>query len=103
MIMDKKHFFIKLIAPRPTFAQDMTEDERKLMMTHIAYWRDLTEKRISLVFGPVFDPAGNYGMAIIEVEDEAAAKKTLENDPTIIADQNFSFEIYPMRVGMERK
>ena len=31
-------------------------------------------KKIVIVFGPVMDPAGVFGMGVIEVEDEAAAR-----------------------------
>ena len=41
--MDKRHYYLKLIPPRPTFPHDMTEDERRLMQEHVAYmhqsWR----------------------------------------------------------------
>ena len=100
--MEKKHFFIKLFAPRPTFSQDMTETEREMMMKHIAYWQALTLKRTSIVYGPVFDPAGPYGMGIVEVDSEADAQDLMLNDPTIQSNTNFSFEIAPMRIGLMR-
>jgi hypothetical protein len=34
----KKYFVLKLTPPRPTFAEDMTEEERTIMMQHAAYW-----------------------------------------------------------------
>jgi len=103
MAMDKQHFFIKLIAPRPTFSQDMNEKERELMQRHIAYWKGLVEQRTAIVFGPVFDPKGGYGMGIIEVATPEQAQEIMANDPTILANQNFGFEIYPMRLGMIRE
>jgi len=33
--MAKQHYFFKLIPPRPTFIQDMNDDERRLMDEHI--------------------------------------------------------------------
>lgn len=35
--MDKRHFYFKLIPPRPTFANDITDEERALMAKHGAY------------------------------------------------------------------
>jgi hypothetical protein len=32
-------FVFRLIAPRPTFAVDMTEEEREVMGHHAAYWQ----------------------------------------------------------------
>jgi uncharacterized protein len=96
--MEKKHFFIKLIPPRPSFAQDMSEAERALMQDHIAYWRKLLDQDIAFVFGPVMDPRGGYGIGIVEVEDESAAGNLMAADPTMKASQDFSYEIYPIRV-----
>ena len=51
----------------------MTEGERDIMTHHVAYWTDEADKRISIVFGPVFDPKGAYGLGIIEVENESGS------------------------------
>jgi uncharacterized protein len=65
-----KYFLYKLLPPRPTFPQDMTEAEGELMQEHINYWKTLVDKRIAVIFGPVADPRGIYGLAIIEMEEE---------------------------------
>lgn len=101
--MSKQFFFIKLIAPRPTFAQDMNDEERTVMQEHISYWMGLTQEGTAVLFGPVFEPTGGYGMGVIEVADEQAAKEIMLHDPTILSNRNFAFEIHPMRVGMIRK
>ena len=54
-------FAHKLISPRPTFAHDMTEAEKKVMIEHVAYWTGLMEKGVAVVFGPVLDPKGAWG------------------------------------------
>ena len=51
-----KYFLYKLLPPRPTFPQDMTEAEGELMQEHINYWKTLVDKRIAVIFGPVADP-----------------------------------------------
>ncbi|HXL58741.1 MAG TPA: YciI family protein [Chitinophagaceae bacterium] len=101
--MEKKHFLLKLIPPRPTFAENMTEAERNLMQQHVVYWKDLTDKGIAIIFGPVSDPNGAWGLGIIEIEDEDVAHTLTTNDPIIKANLNFSYEIYPMRIGTMRK
>jgi hypothetical protein len=80
----KKHFFIKLIAPRPTFSDDMTEEERIIMNNHVVYWKNLLEKKIAILFGPVFDPKGGYGIGVIAVDDEEEIKNIIDNDPAKI-------------------
>lgn len=84
----------KLIPPRPTFAQDMTEAERKVMQEHVVYWKGLTDRRIAIVFGPVLDPKGPWGVAIVEVADEADARALGTNDPAVKA--GLTFEVYAM-------
>ena len=96
------YFVYKLIPPRPTFAQDMTEAEAELMRAHGAYWSELAAKRIAVVFGPVLDPKGAWGLAVAEVQDEAGARALGANDPTITSGVGFRFEIYPMAQAVVR-
>ena len=98
-----KYFLYKLIPPRPTFPQDMTELERKLMQQHVAYWKDLADRRIAIVFGPVSDPRGTYGLAILEVEDETVVNNISANDPAIKADSGFRYEVHSMSEPILRK
>src|SRR5271169_1095313 len=68
------HFFLKLIAARPTFAMDMNAEEKAMMAEHVAYWKAKLDSGQVVVFGPVFDPKGSYGMGVVAVPDEAAAR-----------------------------
>jgi uncharacterized protein YciI len=98
-----KYFLYKLIPPRPTFAQDMTDAEAKLMQQHVAYWKGLMDRGLVIVFGPVADPKGTYGVAILELEEEADANALGMNDPTMKAEVGFHFELYPMDRAVLRK
>jgi uncharacterized protein YciI len=89
-----QHFFVKLIPPRATFAVDMTAEERRVMQQHVAYWTGLMQKGIAIVFGPVFDPAGAYGLGVAEVDDEAQLRSLLNDDPSTGLNR---FEFWPMR------
>jgi len=99
--MAKQYFYIRLIPPRPTFASDMNADERALMQQHVGYFRGLFDQGKVLIFGPVLDPADNFGMAVLEVDDLAEAERLLAQDPTAIAGLN-RFRISPMVVGAAR-
>ena len=88
----------RLISPRPTFPIDMTESERKLMGEHVTYWTALRDKGIAVVFGPVLDPKGVWGVAIVETSDEATARALLANDPVEKAGLS-RIGIYPMGPG----
>jgi len=96
-------FVYKLIAPRPTFAQTMTAQEATLMQEHGRYWVDLVGKGIVVVFGPVADPAGTWGLAVIETDAEGRARAYGANDPAVKAGVGFAFELHPMPQVTVRK
>jgi uncharacterized protein YciI len=98
-----KYFLLRLIGPRPTFPQDMTEAERTLMQQHGAYWSAFVEKGKVIVFGPVADPAGAWGMAVLAVEDEQEARNLGEHDPVILAGIGFKIALLPMPAAIYRK
>jgi uncharacterized protein YciI len=86
----------KLLPPRPTFPADMSENEARLMQEHAGYWTVLVECGTGIVFGPVFDPAGVWGLAVVDVTDEAAAAALTNDEPVIRAGCGFHYEIHPM-------
>jgi hypothetical protein len=88
------HYFLKLNPSRPTFAQDMTDEERGIMQQHVGYWAELMNKGMVIVFGPVFDPAGAYGMGVVEVENEGQLQELTGNDPAAKINK---YEYWPMR------
>jgi uncharacterized protein YciI len=89
------HFLYKLIPPRPTFDQDMSEDEQAVMGHHVAYWQQLAERGTALVFGPVSDPAGAWGLAVVEAETITEVRVLADDDPAVVSGLA-RFEIYPM-------
>ena len=91
------HFFLKLIPPRPTFVADMTEAERAAMQRHADYLAVQLQNGTGVAFGPVFDPAGVFGMGIVEAADEAAARAITDSDPAVTEGVG-RYEIYPMRL-----
>ena len=65
------HYLCKLRPPR-TFMDDMTPDEAVLMRAHREYWTPRVETGVVVAMGPVADPAGGHGVAIIEAASTAA-------------------------------
>ncbi|MGD0550874.1 MAG: YciI family protein [Candidatus Bathyarchaeia archaeon] len=61
----------------------MTEAEREVMQEHVLYWTGLADRGTAIVFGPVLDPKGTWGVAIVQVEDEAELRAILTNDPAL--------------------
>jgi uncharacterized protein YciI len=91
-----KYFLCKLIAPRPLFGMDFTEVETAAMRAHVAHWTKAMEQGKAIVFGPVADPQGFWGVGIVQVENEAELEDLTANDPVILANLGFKQETYPM-------
>lgn len=98
--MDKVHYTLYLNPPRPTFMQDMTDEERSIMQKHIVYWNDLMSQGKVLAFGPVLDPQGVYGLGIVEVENEDQVKTMISKDP---ANGLNKYEYYLMKAVTQKK
>jgi uncharacterized protein YciI len=94
------HYFLKLNPRRSTFAQDMTAEERAVMLQHVAYWTDLMNKDLVVIFGPVMDPKEVYGMGVVDVETEEQLKELIKNDPATSINR---YEYYPMRAVVPAK
>ena len=90
------YYLCRLSPPRPSFAADMTDDERQLMGTHGAYWMDLLEQGRVVVFGLVGDPSGPWGVTVVRVDDESAARALTDDDPVIRQGEGFSYDVFPM-------
>lgn len=87
------YFFVRTQNPRPTFHLDMTPEERAVMDRHVAYWSEKAARGIAIVFGPVLDPKGVYGIGVYDVADEAEMRDLLAHDPAIGLLQ---YEVLPM-------
>ncbi len=85
----------RLLPPRPTFPGDMTPSEAGLMQEHAAYWQKLADRGVALVVGPVLDPAGAWGLAIVDVNDATDAAALTDDDP-VIRSSGFRYEIHPI-------
>src|SRR5512140_2377723 len=100
MNVEKKHFFLKLNPPRPSFTKDMSMEERAIMQQHVAYWAPYVDDGTVIVLGPVMDPKGGFGIAIIGVDSEEQLQRLVAKDP---ANGLNHYEIYPMRAVTKQK
>lgn len=94
-------FVLRLIAPRPTFAQDMTDEEREIMSRHAAHWQPYLDAGQMVVFGPVLDDTGSYGLAVVETDDEEELRAFAANDP-VVTSNTAVFEVGKMLMGFVR-
>jgi uncharacterized protein len=94
-------FVFRLIAPRPTFALDMTDEEREVMGRHAAHWQPLIDSGQMVVFGPVLEDTGSWGLGVIELEDEDELRAFAAADPAVVTG-TATIEIGRMAAGFVR-
>ncbi|HEY4200063.1 MAG TPA: SRPBCC domain-containing protein [Devosiaceae bacterium] len=98
-----KYFFCQLVPPRPDFAFTLTPDERAMMTEHGIYWRRRMFEGTVVVFGPVNDPQGPWGLGVVRVNSEADLKDFQNQDPAIISGRGFRYESIPMLAAIWRQ
>jgi len=76
-------FVFRLINRRPTFAQDMTDEERDVMARHAAHWKPYLDGGQMVVFGPILDDTGSWGLGVVEAADEQELRAFAAKDPVV--------------------
>jgi len=66
------------------------------VLAHIDYWAGLAAAGSTIAYGPVNDPAGSYGIAIILADNQMAAHAVRDADPAMLSAHGFRTEIVPM-------
>ena len=94
-------FVLRLIAPRPNFAQTITEQERAIMERHAAHWRPYLERGDMIVFGPILTEDDSYGLAVVDSDDEQALREFAAADP-VVTSGTAEFEFGAMAAGHVR-
>ena len=94
-------FVLRLIAPRPDFAQTLTDEERAIMNRHAAHWRPYLERGDMVVFGPVLTEADSYGLAVVDTDDEQALREFAAQDP-VVTTGTAAFEFGRLATGHVR-
>ena len=77
----KPCYTVRSLSKRSGFPNDMTDSEREIMNRHSAFWDKLLSEGKALVTGPVQDPQGTYGFAIVFADNEDAVRELLKDDP----------------------
>jgi uncharacterized protein YciI len=96
-------FVFRLIAPRPTFALDMTDEEREIMEGHAAYWQRFIDSGQMVVFGPVLDDTESWGLGVVEADDEEEKElRTFAAGDPVVTSGTADIEIGKMLGGFVR-
>lgn len=94
-------FVLRLIAPRPDFAQTLSDSEREIMGRHAAHWEPYLSRGDMVVFGPVLTDDDSYGLAVVETDDEEALRDFAAQDP-VVTTGTAVFELGRMAAGHVR-
>src|SRR5919202_5306975 len=94
-------FVLWLTAPRPDFAMTMSDAEREIMGRHAAHWQPVIEEGRMVVFGPVLDDTGSWGLGVIEADDEEELRAFAARDP-VVTTGTARMEIGAMLQGLVR-
>nr|WP_272903764.1 YciI family protein [Xanthobacter agilis] len=87
---------MRLTPPRASFPSDARPAELDAMVAHGAFWQGEADAGRALAVGPVADPDGIWGLALVEVADEAEARALAARDPVIGADLGFTYGVMPL-------
>jgi uncharacterized protein YciI len=94
-------FLYRFVPTRPDFLTSMTDYERGVMAEHIEYWRKFAETGTAVVFGPVADPAGGWGVAVVESDSEEEVMALRTTDPVVVAELG-PVDVFPMPNAVSR-
>ena len=53
------------------------------MGRHAAYWQPLVDSGRMVVFGPVLDSTGSWGLGVVEADDEDELRAFAAGDPAV--------------------
>lgn len=71
------------------------------MGRHAAHWQRFIEAGQMVVFGPVLDAAGSWGLAVVETDDEEELRAFAASDPAVTSG-TATFEVGKMLAGFVR-
>jgi uncharacterized protein len=94
-------FVFRLKAPRPTFALDMSDEEREVMGRHAAHWQPYIESGQMVIFGPVLDSTGSWGLGVVQSDNEDELRDFAARDP-VVTTGTASIELGKMLQGFVR-
>lgn len=94
-------FVIRLTTPRPDFAMTMSDEERETMGRHAAHWQPFIDAGRMVVFGPILDGQGSWGLGVLEGEAEDEVKAHAAEDPVVTTGTG-TIEVGTMLAGFVR-
>jgi uncharacterized protein len=82
-LLAHEHFVFRLTAPRPTFALDMTGEEREIMAHQAEHWRPRVDSGQMVISGPALDASGSWSLGVVEADDEQEVRAFAADGPAV--------------------
>jgi uncharacterized protein len=79
----------------------MSEEEREVMGRHAAHWQPYIESGQIVIFGPVLDSTGSWGLGVVQSDDEDELRDFAARDP-VVTTGTASIELGKMLQGFVR-
>jgi uncharacterized protein YciI len=79
----------------------MTDEEREIMGRHADYWRPYLDSGQMVIFGPVMDGTGSWGLGVVEADDEEEIRAFAAGDPAVTTG-TATIEVGKMLAGFVR-
>jgi uncharacterized protein YciI len=99
----KQFIYVLHLVPRLHDDKAWTPEDKAAVDRHFNRFKEATQSGQLILAGRTREPGDKtFGIAIFETTDEAAARKFMETDPTVIAGV-MTAEMHPFAVALERK
>jgi uncharacterized protein YciI len=72
------------------------------MGRHAAHWQPLIDSGQMVVFGPILDGTGSWGLGVVESDDEDALRAFAAKDP-VVTSRTATIEMGKMLAGFVRQ
>jgi uncharacterized protein YciI len=97
-----RQFLLRIEPVRAGFTlQNMTEEEQKTAVAHLAYLKGLFAEGKLTLAGQAFDPKGFFGIIVVNAPDLESASRLLHGDP-FVKGNLFRGDVTPFRTALER-
>jgi len=61
----------------------MTDAEREIMDRHAAHWQPYIDSGQMVIFGPILDDSGSWGLGVVEADNEEELRVFAARDPAV--------------------
>jgi uncharacterized protein YciI len=99
----KQFIYVLHLVPRLYADANWTDEDKKVLQRHFVRFQEAIKAGKLILAGRTSESGDKtFGVAIFEAQDEAAARKFMEEDPAVAAGL-MTAELHPFAVALEHK